>query len=49
MKIHTTNYINTFIEVAEDCPATSGEIPPVKEGAKTVANIEYDIVMKKER
>ncbi|MGH2643215.1 MAG: DUF6157 family protein [Chitinophagaceae bacterium] len=44
MKIHTTNYLNTFIETAEDCPAVSGEIPPVKEGAKTVANIEYEII-----
>lgn len=46
MKIHTTNYINTFIRVAEDCRAVSGEIPPVKEENKTVANIEYEMVKK---
>ena len=30
MKIHTTNYKNTFIEIAEDCPVSSGQIPPTK-------------------
>jgi hypothetical protein len=38
MKTHTTNYTNTFIEVAEDCPATSG--------AKSVANLQFDMVSK---
>ena len=46
MKIHTTNYTNTFIEIAEDCPATRGEIPPIKSGSKTVANIQFDIISK---
>lgn len=46
MKIHTTNYINTFIEIADDCPTATGEIPPVKEGNKTVASIEYGMVKK---
>lgn len=46
MKIHTTNYIDTFIEIAEDCPATSGEIPPIKENNRTVANIQFDLVSK---
>jgi hypothetical protein len=44
MKVHTTNYKNAFIEVAEDCPATSGEMPPVKGDTKTVANIQFDIL-----
>jgi hypothetical protein len=39
----TTNYINTFIEVAEDCPAKAAEIPPVKE-EKTAANIQFEMV-----
>ena len=38
MKQHTTNYVNTFIEVAEDCPATTGTIPPDKT-PKTAARI----------
>lgn len=44
MKVHTTNYQNAFIEVAEDCPATSGEMPPVKDDKRTVANIHFDIL-----
>jgi hypothetical protein len=46
MKVHTTNYQNTFIEVAEDCPLTSGEIPPVKGENKTIANIEFEMISK---
>ena len=46
MKIHTTNYFNTFIEIADDCPISSGEIPPVKAETKTVANIQFDMVSK---
>jgi hypothetical protein len=44
MKVHTTNYENTFIEVAEDCPAKSGEIPKQKEDAKTVASLEFEMI-----
>lgn len=44
MKTHTTNYKDTFIEAAEDCPAVKGEIPPVKEEAKTIANIQFDLL-----
>lgn len=44
MKIHTTNYFNTFIEIAEDSPAASGEIPPQKGDAKTIANIQFDML-----
>lgn len=39
----TTNYLNTFIEVADDCPVNSAEIPPKKE-EKTVAQIHFDMV-----
>lgn len=39
----STNYFNTFIEVADDCPATHGEVPPVK-GSKTVANLQYEML-----
>lgn len=46
MKIHTTNYFNTFIGVADDCPATTGEIPPQKGEVKTVANLQFDILTK---
>lgn len=46
MKTHTTNYINTFILTADDCPALSGEIPPVKGDKKTAANIQFDMLSK---
>ncbi|MCC7297297.1 MAG: hypothetical protein IT244_03095 [Bacteroidia bacterium] len=44
MKIHTTNYYNTFIEIAEDSTAQVGEMPPVKQDAKTVAQMQFDMV-----
>ncbi len=44
MKTHTTNYENTFIVIAPDCPAISGEVPPAKGDAKTIANLQYDIL-----
>ncbi|RUT68202.1 hypothetical protein D0817_21965 [Flavobacterium cupreum] len=46
MKVHTTNYENTFIEVAEDCPAVSGEIPKQKAEARTIAAIEFEMISK---
>nr|WP_295930670.1 DUF6157 family protein [uncultured Dyadobacter sp.] len=46
MKVHTTNYENTFIEVADDCPAISGEVPPMKGEGKTIAGIQYDMIRK---
>ncbi|MBK8627830.1 MAG: hypothetical protein IPN86_20375 [Saprospiraceae bacterium] len=46
MKIHTTNYFNTFIEIADDCPIINGEIPPTKAENRTVANIQYDLISK---
>jgi hypothetical protein len=33
-KQHTTNYTNTFIEVAEDCPAAMAEVPKSKGSVK---------------
>ena len=44
MKIFSTNYQNTFIEVAEDCPNSKGEAPPVKKSGKTMANIQYELI-----
>ncbi|RYD57667.1 MAG: hypothetical protein EOP56_07785 [Sphingobacteriales bacterium] len=46
MKIHTTNYTNTFIQVAEDSPAKAGELPPVKSDKPTVANLQFDRLIK---
>ncbi|KAF2516464.1 DUF6157 family protein [Flavobacterium foetidum] len=45
MKTHTTNYFDTFIEVATDTKADSGTKPPSKE-KKTVAEMQYEIIAK---
>ena len=42
--IHTTNYQNTFIEIAEDCPTKLAEVPPQKGDKKTVANYHFDMI-----
>lgn len=44
--MHSTNYNNTFIEIAEDCAATSAQIPPDKGGEKTIAGLQFEIVNK---
>lgn len=41
---HTTNYINTFIEVSDDCPVKIGEVPPKKGDKKTVANSQFELI-----
>lgn len=46
MKEHTTNYYNTFIEIAEDCPIDQAEIPPLKGDAKSVANLQFEMINK---
>lgn len=42
--MHTTNYFDTFIEVAEDCPAQTGEMPPLRGEKKSVANLQFDML-----
>ena len=41
--MHTTNYSDTFIEVADDCKAESGTVPPEK-AERTIARIHYDLI-----
>lgn len=43
--MHTTNYINTFIEIAEDCPVSQAETPPEKT-IKTLALLQYEQILK---
>jgi hypothetical protein len=45
MKIHTTNYFDTFIEIAEDTKAYCGTKPPAKD-KKTVAEMQYNLIAK---
>jgi len=42
-QIHTTNYFDTFIEVAEDTKVTAGTKPPSK-ARKTVAEMQYELI-----
>ena len=46
MKTYTTNYQNTFIEIAEDCPVAKGVIPPEKNSGKSIANIQFELIGK---
>ncbi|GAA4316931.1 DUF6157 family protein [Compostibacter hankyongensis] len=43
-KVHTTNYFNTLIAVAEDCPASRGEMPPERGAARSVATIQFELI-----
>lgn len=42
----TTNYYDTFIKVAEDCPVETAEIPPERGGKKTKVRIQYEMISK---
>jgi hypothetical protein len=44
VKSHSTDYFNTFIQVSDDCSATTGEIPPSKNYDKSIALIQYEII-----
>lgn len=41
---HSTNYYNTFIEVAEDCPVPESVQPPLKNEKKTIAGMQYELI-----
>ena len=43
-KIHTTNYIDTFIEVADDCSAKQSEIPPLGDKSKSIARLQFELL-----
>lgn len=44
MKQYTTNYFDTFIEVAEDTKADCGTKPPTKD-KKSVAEMQYELIV----
>jgi hypothetical protein len=43
-KLHSTNYVDTFIEVAEDCPVSAAERPLPKGDVHTVASLQYELL-----
>ncbi len=45
-KPHTTNYYNTFIEVAPDYELGSFQIPVAKNDKKTIAIMQYEMLAK---
>lgn len=44
MKIHSTNYTDTFIQAAADCRAEKGEAPPEKT-PRTAARAQYEMLI----
>lgn len=42
--MHSTNYKNAFIEVAEDCKLETAEIPPQKGEKQTIANYQFELI-----
>jgi hypothetical protein len=43
MKVHSTNYFDTFIEVSEDTKVNCGTKPPAKD-KKTIAEMQYKLI-----
>lgn len=46
MNTHSTNYTDTFILIADDCPAPAGEIPPLKGNEITIAGLQFGMISK---
>ena len=42
--LHTTNYINTLIEPAEDSPHLRPVVPKPNQGKTTIATFQYDLL-----
>ena len=43
-KTHTTNYTDTFIEIAEDSSVKEGKIPVQKGEKKSIAQLQYELI-----
>lgn len=43
-KTHTTNYFDTFIEVAEDTITDAGKIPTTMKDKPTVAELQFEMI-----
>jgi hypothetical protein len=40
------NYYDTLLEIADDCPATEGQVPQARSVKKTKAVVEYELLIK---
>lgn len=45
-KTHETNYYTTLIQLADDCPARSSEVPEPRGGKQTVASMQYEMLVR---
>jgi hypothetical protein len=43
--MHSTNYTDAFIAVADDCPADAGSVPPAKP-EPTIAQMQFEMIHK---
>lgn len=43
---HDINYVNTFIAVADDCPAARAAVPPEKPGKTSIADVQYQVLVR---
>lgn len=43
--MRSTNYVDTFIEVADDCPVSAAQAPPLTRGLKTSAVLQYEMII----
>lgn len=44
MALHTTNYFNTFIGVADDCPTAQAEVPALDPDKPSVAAMQFALL-----
>lgn len=44
MKVHSTNYYNTFIEVSEDSNVDQAQEPSLRAGKKTIALKQFELI-----
>ncbi|MCA6363696.1 MAG: hypothetical protein IM638_11720 [Bacteroidetes bacterium] len=42
--MHTTNYFNTFIQIAEDCPLAEADVPPQGKKEPSVAELQFKMI-----
>ncbi len=42
--MHTTNYPNAFISIADDCPETEGKVPPQKTLEPSIATLKFQML-----
>lgn len=43
--MHTTNYFNTFILVAEDCTVKQAIVPEMRKGVKTIPLLQFELII----